>query len=314
MDAIASLRKGMKFGPPRKISNKASWVDNSTESSRTNLRTRSSLRGRSRSSVGRLTGLGITTSSTSTSSSAQKRKRDEGSAPKSGTMKRSKSDDGHMGAANPDSDWKTTSKTFSTSRVLKNLRPTAWPAGRLRHLAEFVHFFKGKASEDPLRAVEEDNKNKQPLAQVDKIYDKGWCVDYSLEFDNNSNASDSPEHNDDAIFDSESADRITFFFVRKSAHLSFSIIPSQQPQCSLLCKASVANIPGGIARLLEPNPCLYLYPRRRDARPSKDLSAPALRVEPPGGDGQSQRNKRMGTRIPRHFRTLDPPIREIQEA
>ncbi len=74
---------------------------------------------------------------------------------------------------------------------------------------------------------------------------------------------------------------------------------------SLLCKASVANIPGGIARLLEPNPHLCVYPRRRDARLSKDLSAPALRVEPPGGDGQSQRNKRMGTRIPHYFRTLD---------
>lgn len=87
MDAIASLRKGMKFEPPRKISNKASWVDNSTESSRKNLRTRSRLRERSRSSVGHLTGLGITTSSTSISSSGQKRIRDEGSTPRSDAMK-----------------------------------------------------------------------------------------------------------------------------------------------------------------------------------------------------------------------------------
>ena len=42
MDTIASLRKGMKFGLPRKPSNKASWVDNGTESSRANSRTRSS--------------------------------------------------------------------------------------------------------------------------------------------------------------------------------------------------------------------------------------------------------------------------------
>jgi len=41
---------------------------------------------------------------------------------------------------------------------LKNLRPTAWLAGRVRHLAEFIHFFKGKASEDPRRAAEEDNE------------------------------------------------------------------------------------------------------------------------------------------------------------
>jgi hypothetical protein len=73
MDTIASLRKGMEFGLPRKLSNKASWVDNGTESSRANSRTRTSLRGRSRSSVGRLTGLRITTSSTPISSSGQKR-------------------------------------------------------------------------------------------------------------------------------------------------------------------------------------------------------------------------------------------------
>ncbi|KAF4625869.1 hypothetical protein G7Y89_g12294 [Cudoniella acicularis] len=81
MDIIARLRKGMKFGLPRKLSNKVSWIDNSMESSRANSRTRSSLRGRSRSSAGRLTGLGITTNSSLVSSSGQKIKRDEGSAP-----------------------------------------------------------------------------------------------------------------------------------------------------------------------------------------------------------------------------------------
>jgi hypothetical protein len=43
MDTIASLRKGMKFELPRKLSNKASWVDNGTESSRANSRTRSTV-------------------------------------------------------------------------------------------------------------------------------------------------------------------------------------------------------------------------------------------------------------------------------
>jgi hypothetical protein len=66
IDTIASLRKGMKFG---KLSNKASCVNNDTESSKAKSRTRSSLWGRPRSSVGRLTGLGITTSSTPVSSS-----------------------------------------------------------------------------------------------------------------------------------------------------------------------------------------------------------------------------------------------------
>ncbi|KAH6725072.1 hypothetical protein BKA61DRAFT_42781 [Leptodontidium sp. MPI-SDFR-AT-0119] len=74
-DTIAHFRRGMKFGAPRKLSSKASWVD-SMESSQAYSRTRS-LR-RSRSSAARLTGLGISTSSTTISSSGQKRKRDEG--------------------------------------------------------------------------------------------------------------------------------------------------------------------------------------------------------------------------------------------
>jgi hypothetical protein len=91
LDTISYLRRGMKFGVPRKLSSKASWVDSGTGSSRALSRTRS-LRGRSRSSKGRLTGLGISTSSTLISSSRQKRKRD-GFVNANGGMKRSKSGD-----------------------------------------------------------------------------------------------------------------------------------------------------------------------------------------------------------------------------
>ena len=90
-DTISYLRRGMKFGLPRKLSSKASWVAGGGESSRALSRTRS-LRGRSRSSKGRLVGLGISTSSTTISSSGQKRKRD-GFVDENGGMKRSKSGD-----------------------------------------------------------------------------------------------------------------------------------------------------------------------------------------------------------------------------
>jgi Fungal protein kinase len=106
IDTIASLRKGMKFGLPRKLSNEASWIDTGTESSRANSRTRSSLRGRSRSSVGRLTGRGIATSSTSISPAGQKRKRDERSAPEIGAVKRSRSDDSQVVATSAEPDVK----------------------------------------------------------------------------------------------------------------------------------------------------------------------------------------------------------------
>jgi hypothetical protein len=89
-DTISYLRRGMKFGVPRKLSSKASWVDSGAGSSRALSRTRS-LRGRSRSSKGRLMGLGISTSNTTISSSGQKRKRDEEFVDGSGGMKRSKS-------------------------------------------------------------------------------------------------------------------------------------------------------------------------------------------------------------------------------
>ncbi|KAL5318088.1 hypothetical protein ACEPPN_015192 [Leptodophora sp. 'Broadleaf-Isolate-01'] len=88
-DTISHLRQAMEFGAQRKLSSKAFWVDSGTESSRASR----SLRGRSKSSVGRLTGLGISTSSTPISSSGQKRKRDEGLVNGRGGIKRSKSDD-----------------------------------------------------------------------------------------------------------------------------------------------------------------------------------------------------------------------------
>ncbi|OAF59713.1 hypothetical protein VC83_03925 [Pseudogymnoascus destructans] len=90
-DTISHLRRGMKFGVPRKLSSKTSWVDSGAGSSQGVSITRS-LRGRSRSSKGRLTGLGISTSSTTISSSGQKRKRG-GFVDGNGGMKRSKSGD-----------------------------------------------------------------------------------------------------------------------------------------------------------------------------------------------------------------------------
>ncbi|KAG9237290.1 hypothetical protein BJ875DRAFT_533004 [Amylocarpus encephaloides] len=98
-DTITSLRKGMKFGPLRKLSIKASWVDNSKESSRANSRTSNSLRGKSRSGVGRLTSLGITSSSTSISS-RPKRKRDERFTPETSAIKRSRLDDSQVVTTN----------------------------------------------------------------------------------------------------------------------------------------------------------------------------------------------------------------------
>ncbi|TEY37182.1 hypothetical protein BOTCAL_0526g00030 [Botryotinia calthae] len=73
IDTIAQLRAGLKFGAPRKLSSKASWVGNSVECSSVYSRTRS-LR-RSRSSAAHLIGMEGSTSGT-TASSGQKRKRD----------------------------------------------------------------------------------------------------------------------------------------------------------------------------------------------------------------------------------------------
>ena len=84
-DTIAHLRAGLKFGVPRKFSSKASR--NSTESSQAT----SSLRGRSRSSIGRLTGLGTSVSSPLIAPSEQKRNQDEAPAPETSTIKKFKS-------------------------------------------------------------------------------------------------------------------------------------------------------------------------------------------------------------------------------
>ncbi|KAH6716479.1 hypothetical protein BKA61DRAFT_574276 [Leptodontidium sp. MPI-SDFR-AT-0119] len=95
-DTIAHLQRGMKFGAPRKLSSKASWVNSNAESSRPYSRTRSLVR--SRSSATRLTGLGISTNSTPLSSSAQKRQREEDSV--DGSPNRSKSRDNWPGVKN----------------------------------------------------------------------------------------------------------------------------------------------------------------------------------------------------------------------
>jgi Fungal protein kinase len=87
-DTIANLRRTMEFGVPRKLSSKALWVDNEMASSRTNSKTRTSLR--SRSSVSLRKDLGISTGITSMSSSRPKRKREEGLDSGSGVIKRSK--------------------------------------------------------------------------------------------------------------------------------------------------------------------------------------------------------------------------------
>ncbi|PQE24972.1 serine threonine- kinase Sgk2 protein [Rutstroemia sp. NJR-2017a BVV2] len=93
-DTISHFRRDMKFGRPRKLSSKASWVDGSPESSR--AYSKSSLRGRSGSSANRLIGLGI---GASTSSSGKKRKRNERFDPGS-RLKRSKSDGSHASGTN----------------------------------------------------------------------------------------------------------------------------------------------------------------------------------------------------------------------
>ncbi|XMA13633.1 hypothetical protein WAI453_006424 [Rhynchosporium graminicola] len=96
-DTISHLRRDMKFRTPRKPSSKASWVDHSAESSWAYSKT--SLRGRSGSSVAHLVGLGIGAGSATTSSSGQKRKRDE-RLDGSNRLKRSKSDGSYASATN----------------------------------------------------------------------------------------------------------------------------------------------------------------------------------------------------------------------
>ncbi|THV43834.1 hypothetical protein BGAL_0875g00010 [Botrytis galanthina] len=91
-DTISHFRQNMKFGRPRTLSSKASWVDSSPESSR--VYSKKGLIGKLVSSSNHLIGLGI---GTSTSSSGQKRKRnerlDQG-------LKRSKFDGSHTSETN----------------------------------------------------------------------------------------------------------------------------------------------------------------------------------------------------------------------
>jgi hypothetical protein len=96
-DTISYFRRDMKFGTPRKLSNKASWVNSSPESSRAYSKT--DFRGRSGSGATHLLGLGIGTSSATTSSSGQKRKRVDG-LDRGSRMKRSKSDGSHASGTN----------------------------------------------------------------------------------------------------------------------------------------------------------------------------------------------------------------------
>jgi hypothetical protein len=96
-DTISHLRRAMKFGSPRRPSKKAFWVDSSPESSRAYSKT--SLRGRSGSSVAHLIGLGISAGSATTSSSGRKRKRDE-RLDGGSRLKRSKSDGSHASVTN----------------------------------------------------------------------------------------------------------------------------------------------------------------------------------------------------------------------
>ncbi|KAK9245492.1 hypothetical protein V1506DRAFT_245478 [Lipomyces tetrasporus] len=154
LDTIANLRRGMKFGEPRKLSSKALWVESPTTTSRANSRTRSGLQskipGQYRSS------LGVRTSSTSNSSAGQKRKRDEGSATEGGTMKRSKSNDSqrllqilHQTPENMD-------EVPPPSRASRNQRTTVSLEGTVRHMAiEYTfawlrddHFIHTDQSED----------------------------------------------------------------------------------------------------------------------------------------------------------------------
>ncbi|CAM6004313.1 unnamed protein product [Sphagnum balticum] len=95
-DTIAHLRRGMKFGTPRKLSSKASWVNGSADSNRAYARTRSLVR--SRSSATRLANLGVSTNSAPLSPAGQKRPTEEGLLHES--AKRSKSSDSRSGVAN----------------------------------------------------------------------------------------------------------------------------------------------------------------------------------------------------------------------
>ncbi len=94
-DTIANLRRFMEFGTPKKLSNKASWVDPGAESSQVSRR--GNQRARSKSSMSRLNGLGISPSSTTTSS--RRKRKTEDFVNGSRARKRSNSSDGRSGLA-----------------------------------------------------------------------------------------------------------------------------------------------------------------------------------------------------------------------
>lgn len=94
-DTISHFRRDMDFDKPKKLSNKASWVDTGAESSRVSMRR--SRRARSKSSMSRFKGLG-TSPSSATTSSGRKRKEAEGFVGSS-VRKRSKSSDSRSGLA-----------------------------------------------------------------------------------------------------------------------------------------------------------------------------------------------------------------------
>lgn len=96
-DTIAHFRKGMRFEGPRKLAGKASWVQGSTEPSRTNSRPQS--RRPPRSVTRHFLGRRTHTRSTTISSSERKRKRDEGVDGESGE-KRFESRDSQTDFAN----------------------------------------------------------------------------------------------------------------------------------------------------------------------------------------------------------------------
>ncbi|KAG9238033.1 hypothetical protein BJ875DRAFT_532559 [Amylocarpus encephaloides] len=103
-DTISHLRRDMQFGTPRKLTSQPPWVDNGAESSRAS-RARS-LRGRSRSSLGHLIGLGNSTSDATISSTGQKRKRDKGFVDGRSGIKRFRSDGNQADVANVDTNVK----------------------------------------------------------------------------------------------------------------------------------------------------------------------------------------------------------------
>jgi hypothetical protein len=139
LDTIANLRRGMEFGDPRRLSSKALWVDSPTGSSRANSRTRSSLQLRSRSSIGRLRGLGIPTSSASNSSAGQKRTRDDGSATEGGAMKRSKSNDSQAAVADPASDLKERGQAASNFQSIEEPEDDSLAGGESETYGNRVH-------------------------------------------------------------------------------------------------------------------------------------------------------------------------------